>query len=170
MLAGLLCITMTLAEDAPLSPRDTIRKDERVTLAVARDRARIMHSIYAATLESMHRHYFSRERAVLPARAMEDIFAEVDRQSNIKSRWMAVNTKAMSVHHEPTTAFEKKAAEEISSGKHEFERVENGIYLRAGSITLGSSCVSCHTPFGSKVDKTPRFAALVISIPVKEDK
>lgn len=144
----------------PLTPR--------VTVAVARDRARLMHSIYSATLDTMHHHYFRREHAVLPARALEDVFKAIDRETQMQSRWIAVNTPAMSINHEPATAFEKKAAAEIASGKNEIEIVEHGFYRRVGAIPLGSSCVGCHTKFGATADKTPRFAGLVISIPVQE--
>jgi hypothetical protein len=34
----------------------------------------------------MHHHYFRRDGAVLPARALEDVFADVERESKIKTR------------------------------------------------------------------------------------
>ncbi len=121
-----------------------------VTVAEARERAKLMHHIYAATLDVMHRHFFRRDQPVLPARALEDVFAEMDRQTDIKARWISVNTKAMSIHHEPKNEFEKNAARAIAAGKGEFELVENGFYHRAGAIPLGAGCVSCHTGFFSK--------------------
>ncbi len=142
---------------------------ERVSLEVARDRARFMHRIYAATLEVMHDHYFHGERATVPARAMEDIFDVLDRQTKIQAHWIAVNTKAMSIGHEPETEFEKQAAKEIAAGKEEFEKVEKGVYRRAGVIPLAQGCVGCHTGFFAKPPKTPRVAGLVISIPVREE-
>jgi hypothetical protein len=179
--AGVLGFTLTLNADPPRPPSGEPSKqskaapgakaddDRRVPVAVARDRAKLMHDIYSATLDSMHHHFFRRERAVLPARAMEDVFDAIDSKSGIKSRWIAVNTPAMSIHHEPETDFEKKAAAEIASGKADFERVEKGYYFRAGAIPLAAGCVGCHTKFGSNNDKTPRFAGLVISIPVKDE-
>ncbi len=143
--------------------------DTRVPVAVARDRAKLMHDIYSATLDTMHHRYFRREGAVLPARALEDVFKEIDRKTKIKTRWIAVNTPAMSVNHEPETAFEKKAAAELAAGKAEFESTEKGSYLRASPIPLGVGCVSCHTKFGAAEDKKPRFAGLVIAIPVKDE-
>ncbi|MBA4191069.1 MAG: hypothetical protein C0467_24045 [Planctomycetaceae bacterium] len=175
---GVFCLTLGLNADPPRTPTNPADKakgtqkpddDKRVSLAVARDRAKLMHVMYSATLDSVHHHYFRRDRAVLPARALEDVFAEVDRQTKIKSRWIAVNTPAMSVNHEPETDFEKKAAAEIASGKAEFDRVENGYYHRVGAIPLGTGCVSCHTKFGVTPEKTPRFAGLVISIPLKDE-
>jgi hypothetical protein len=141
---------------------------KRVTVAEARERAKLMHNIYAATLDVMHHHYFRRDRSVLPARALEDVFAEMDKQSNIKAGWISVNTKAMSVHHEPKNDLEKNAAKAIAAGKGEFELVENGFYHRAGAIPLGSGCVNCHTEFFSKPPQTQRFAGLVISVPINK--
>jgi cytochrome c553 len=179
VLTGLLGLAWTLHADPPVAtggpPKDVRGKpgekpeaDTRVSVALAQDRAKLMHDIYSATLDSMHHHFFRRDRAVLPARALDDVFAEVDRKRKIKSRWIAVNTPAMSLNHEPETAFEKKAAEELAAGKAEVESTENGYYLRAAPIPLGAGCVSCHTKFGATDDKKPRFAGLVISIPVKD--
>ncbi len=176
---GILCLAFTLKADPPRTPaadapgakKDTIEgtgSEKRVPVAVARDRAKLMHEIYSATLDSMHHHFFRRERATLPARAMEDVFEEVDRRTDIKSRWIAVNTPAMSVNHEPGTEFEKEAAAEIAKGKAGFERVEKGYYYRATAIPLGVGCVGCHTRFGSSDDKKARFAGLVITIPVSD--
>jgi hypothetical protein len=139
-----------------------------VSVERARDRAKLMHTVYAATLEVMHEHYFDKNKAVLPARAMEDIFAELSRQSNIDARWISVNTKPMSVRHEPKSDFEKLAAKAIAGGKEEFEQIENGRYLRATPILLSDNCITCHTGFFSAAPKSPRFAGLVISIPVSE--
>ena len=179
--AVMLCATLTLNADPPAVPgkgpeekdkADPAEKPDgagRIAVAEARERAKLMHEIHSATLESLHRHYFRRENAVLPARAMEDVFADLDKQARIKTRWIAVNAPAMSVNHEPRTAFEKEAAAELASGKTAFERVVNGSYHRAGVIPLGSGCVGCHTRFGGPSDNKPRFAGLVISIPVKDE-
>lgn len=145
------------------------KPDTRVSVEVARGRATLMHDVYSATLDSMHHHFFRRDRAVLPARAMEDVFEEIDKKSGIKTRWIAVNTPAMSIHHEAKSAFEKKAAEAIAGGKESFEQVEKGYYYRAGAITLGASCIGCHTKFAAPNNSKPRFAGLVIAIPVKDE-
>lgn len=143
--------------------------DGPVSVANARQQAKLMHDIYSSTLDSMHHHFFRRDRAVLPARALEDVFADMEKRSKVKAKWISVNTKAMSIHHEPKSAFEKKAAEAIASGKEDFERVEDGYYHRAAAIPLGSGCVSCHNGLFSNSPNTPRFAGLVISVPVKKE-
>ena len=172
--AGVLGFSWTLHADPPFNPsaRPAAEKakaaDERPSVVEARERAKLLHKVYASTLAVMHHHYFRADRAVLPARALEDVFTELDKDAKIQAKWIAVNTPAMSIHHEPESDFEKKAAAELAAGKSEFDRVEDGYYRRAGAIPLGASCVGCHTKLFSTPAKTPRFAGLVISIPVKE--
>jgi cytochrome c553 len=74
----------------------------------------------------------------------------------------------MSVNHEPRDEFEKQAAKQIAAGKDEFEQVEAGYYRRAAPIPLAAGCVACHSGFSASAAKTPRFAGLVIRIPVHE--
>lgn len=142
--------------------------EERASVSAARERAKQMHDIYAATLEVMHHHYFRNNRSVVPARALEDVFSEIAKQSNVEARWISVNTKAMSIDHEPRNAFEKKASTEIAAGKDAFEHVEKGYYERAGAIPLASGCVGCHTGFFATPPKSPRFAGLVIRVPLND--
>jgi hypothetical protein len=145
-------------------------RTEAKGVATARERAKLLHDVYASTLEMLHHYYFRPEGAVLPARAMEDVFSDMAESSKDKARWISVNTEAMSIQHEPKTEFEKKAAAALATGKPEYELVENGMYRRAAAIPLRSSCVSCHTKHFSVPPKTPRFAGLVISIPLNAEK
>jgi cytochrome c553 len=168
---GAFCGSQRLGADPPPKPDPAPHPADthRVSVAAARDRAGLMHELFADTLDVVHHRYFRREGAVLPARAIEDVFERVDRRSGVKARWIAVNTPAMSINHEPATAFEKKAAEELAAGKAEFSRVEKGYLLRAAPIPLGAGCVGCHTRASPAADKTPRLAGLVIAIPVKDE-
>jgi hypothetical protein len=143
--------------------------EHRVSLAVARERTKLSQDIYESTLHVMHRYYFRNERSTIPARAMEDIFSDLENESKIKARWIAVNTKAMSIDHEPETDFEKQAAAAIADGKTEFELVEKGYLHSARAIPLGAGCVGCHTGFFSEMPKSKRSAGLVISIPINAE-
>jgi hypothetical protein len=155
-------------EPAGASPADAKTPDaSKVSVAVARDRARLLHDVYTSTLDVMHERYFHGQRATVPARALEDVFADIARKSNVEARWIAVNTKAMSLNHEPKNEFEKRAAAELSKGKEEFELIEGGNYRRAAPIELHAECVSCHTAFFTQPPKTPRYAGLIISMPLK---
>lgn len=153
------------AKTAPVSDGDD---EEVVTVAMARDRAKLMHKIYLATLEVMHDRYFHSNRAVVPARALEDVFSEMNDQEKIEARWISVNTQAMSIPHEPRTDFEKKAAREIGAGKSAYEEIEPGLFQRATAIPLGDACISCHTGFFKESPKTPRYAGLVLRIPIQD--
>lgn len=143
-------------------------KIKRMPVAEARERARLMHNIYASTLETMHHYYFHQNKSMVPARAMEDIFEELVEETGIQARWISINTKAMSVDHAPASDFEKKAVVEISSGKEMHENIDKGYYERAGVIPLSAGCVGCHTGFFGKPSKNPKFAGLVIRIPVTD--
>lgn len=154
--------------NAAKKPGSQKLSESRIPLASAKAQALLMHHIYASTLDAMHHHYFHANKTTLPARAMEDVFADVARETQFTAHWISVNTKAMSVDHEPESEFEKQAAAELSRGKSEFTAVENGYYRRAGAIPLTAGCVSCHMRTLMAPPKTPRFAGLIISIPVLE--
>jgi hypothetical protein len=162
---SLIGVTADAADDAST----TSKSQARPSVKAAREQALLMHCIYAATLDAMHHHYFHSNKAVLPARAMEDVFAAVARDTQATARWISVNTKAMSIEHEPKSEFEKKAAAELATGKTEFELVEKGNYRRAGAIPLTDGCISCHTGDFTTSAKLRRVAGLVISIPVSAD-
>lgn len=185
-LAGVLCASVVLLADPPpgsnsgaasdakldSSETDSAEKVDdaiRVSVETARDRAKLAHDIYSTTLDVIHHRYFRGDRAVIPAKALEDVFPRVDREHHLKARWFAVNAKAMSVDHEPQDEFEKQAAKAIAAGNSEYEQIADGVYRRAGSISLmNKGCLGCHLGFGAS-GKIKRFAALSISIPVKED-
>jgi hypothetical protein len=139
-------------------------------VAAAREQAILLHRVYSATLDVLHHRYFRRDGSVLPARAMEDVFEEMVSSSGTYANWISVNTKAMNIDHEPSTDFEKKAAEEISTGKEAYELAGKAVYRRATAIPLRSSCVGCHTKMFSTGPTSPRFAALVITIHLDLDK
>lgn len=153
------------AAAAPSKPDDV-----RVDAALARDRAKQMHEIYSTTLDVIHHRYFHGDRATIPARAMEDIFREMKLRSDVDARWISVNTKAMSIDHDPKTDFEKRAAKELAEGKAEIEEIEGGFYRRAGAISLHAGCLNCHEGLFLSSSKKPRYAGLVISIPIQADR
>jgi hypothetical protein len=174
---GVLYLAIALCEEpqtgkAPAAEGDKaplVAKDLAVDAAVARDRAKQMYDIYSTTLDVIHHRYFHGDRTTIPARAMEDVFSEMKRRSKVEARWISVNTKAMSIDHDPKTDFEKRAAKEIAEGKTEIETIEDGYYRRAGGISLHSGCLSCHEGLFQSSSKKPRFAGLVISVPIEVD-
>ena len=159
----------SLPKDRPAAAVPSGAKLE-AAVTVARERAKLLNDVYTTTLDVMHHRYFRQDGPVLPARAMEDVFEGVAGLSGDKANWISVNTKAMSINHEPATVFEKQAAAELSTGKEDFELVGDGVYQRAVAIPLRARCVGCHTKMFSEPPKTPRYAALVISIPLKLEK
>ena len=172
-LVVMLGLAAGFCEEPPATQQDdaaekTVAESRRVSVAVARDRAKLMQEIYTSTLEVMHDRYFHGERATVPARALEDVFSDIAQRTHIKANWISVNTRPMSIGHEPKSEFEKQAATQIADGKDEFEQIEKGVYRRATPIALTSNCVSCHTGFFAGESKNPKYAGLVISIPIDE--
>lgn len=177
--SSFLCMAVALWAEPPAgtgskdsnskSSDSLVKEKDRVPVDMARDRAKTMQSIYSATLEMLHHRYFRSDKAVLPARAMEDVFSEIKLQTKVEAQWISVNMKAMSVDHEPKTDFEKRAAKEIAAGKLDYEVVEEGYYRRAVAIPLTSGCIGCHGGMFKELSKTPKFAGLVISVPVIRD-
>lgn len=167
--AAALMFSIPVALGQAAAEPSSEKSAKAVSVEVARDRARVMHEVYEVTLMAIHQHYFHGDRAVIPAKALEDVFAEIKERTKAEARWISVNLKPMSVTHEPKTDFEKWAAEEIGKGKSEVEKVEGGYYRRAGAISMGSECLSCHRGFSFDVSKKARFAGLIISFPVAAD-
>lgn len=145
------------------------REANRVSVDMARYRAKLMHDIYDATLDVMHHRYFRGDRAIVPARAMEDVFSQIQRKSSTEARWISVNLKPMSLDHTPETEFEKHAAKVLATGKSEVEAIQNGFYRRATPIPLTGGCLSCHGGLFRQPSETPKYAGLVISVPVHGD-
>lgn len=158
--------------DAAVSKTESAATETKVAgvpLDVARDRAKLMHSIYSTTLGVMHDRYFHADRSIVPARAMEDVFSEIEQETGSKANWISVNLRAMSINHEPSTDFEKRAAKEIATGESEVETTEDGYYRRATAIPMTGGCISCHAGVFNQSAKSRKFAALVISIPVEPE-
>jgi predicted small secreted protein len=143
------------------------KRQANAALASARERAETAHVIYAATLEMLHRHYFRRGQAVLPAKGLEEVFAEVADQTKVAGSWIAVNTKPMSVHHTPKTDFEKRAAAAIAAGQERFEELDADTLRIARPIPLGEGCVSCHDGMFRSRSKSPLVAGLIVAVPLK---
>jgi len=139
-----------------------------VTVAEARRQASLLNEAYMATLHVVHREYFdTKQRDTLPARALEDVFKQIDERTKGQTRWISVNTPPMNIDHEPKPGFEEDAAKALTGGSREFERVENGLYHRAAAVTLFASCNKCHLSALSS-RRSGRVAALVITLPVRK--
>ena len=181
LLAGwvLLPGLVTLADEPPEAPKAASSAAEsgkeaatsperKAVVEAARARAQLLHQVYASTLDVMHHRYFRHDRATVPARAMEDVFADMARQVGVEARWLVVNAKEMSINHKAKTEFDRRAVRAIASGEGAYEEVEKDWYRRAGAISLmNKGCLGCHLQFGSSAKKD-RFAALVIAIPLKD--
>ena len=166
-----LCLATSLrwgvSQDTPANGAAT-EEVYRVSIDEARRRAVLLHDTYISTLRTVHRVYFDEEtRDTVPARALEEVFRQNDQETGSQTRWISVNTPAMNVDHKPQPGFEKDAARVLATGRHDVERVENGIYHRAGAVLLSANCTKCHLSGLRPQQRIRSVAALVISIPVE---
>ena len=157
------------ADEVVKSGEQQGRQKKLLTVDEARQRAKLMHKIYESTLDVMHHRYFRDDLSTIPARAMEDVFFQIARQTDINARWIAVNARAMNIKHKPRDEFEKNAVKALKARKTEYEFVEGETYRRAQVILLDVSCLSCHDANGIDPNRR-RVAALTISIPVQKSK
>ena len=131
VISGLYLAFLTTSSNGKSPKADTADSSEKAdeaadkfTVPEARRQTKLLHDTYIATLHTVHRSYFDKdEREIIPARAMEEVFRQINAETGGKTRWIAVNTPAMNIDHSPQEGFEKDAARELKQGKHEFERV-----------------------------------------------
>lgn len=157
----IVCCAAIADADEPVVPGP-----DPVELAVARDRAELLHDVYSSSLHAIHRRYFHAPRAMVPAKALEDVFSQMQDRRDIQAKWISASFTPMNIDHTPETEFEKMASRKLSRGEPFVEVIEDGWYRRAGSIAMNGRCVNCHA--GHLQDSpAQRFGGLVISIPVK---
>ena len=163
MFAALTVVSSLLGTIAGAEPAINVNKLPSVD--EARGRARLLHETIHATLQIVHHEYYREDEGLtIPAATLKRVFPELASRQKLELRWLAVDAQAMNVDHKPRDEFEKQAVQVLTSGKDEYERVENGVYRRAGAITLTSDCLKCHAP--NRTSNKERSAGLVITIPV----
>ncbi len=158
----------TRAEVRSTAPEAVTTPDAKVSLATARDRMTLLEAVFLSTLDVMHRKYFHGDRAVVPARAMEDVFEDVEANFGIEAHWIAVSLPAMNIDHDPVTAFEREAVRKLKSGQPSLEVVDSGNLRRAVAIPLSGGCLRCHDGSFRSSRSGPAFAGLVMSTPVAD--
>jgi hypothetical protein len=132
----------------------------------ARRQAELLHAAIHLTLQSVHQQYYREDEGLpIPAAILKDVFAELERKQHVNLRWLVVEGQAMNTDHKPKTPFENEAVKVLKSGKSAFDRAENGVYRRAGSIELTNHCLKCHVPDRKSTEN--RTAGLIIAIPIK---
>lgn len=132
----------------------------------ARREARLLHETLHAMLHMIHIRYFHKDAGLpLPATSFKMVFSEIEKARNVKVRWLAVSLPAMHLDHEARDAFERDAIKALSGGDEYFDRVDGNRYRFAGPITMGSECLSCHSPTHTNTE--PRIGGLLISMELK---
>jgi hypothetical protein len=138
-----------------------------VTVAEARRQAEVLHATVHVSLQLVHHNlYREDEGLLLPAAVMREVFAELEAEQPVKLRWLVVEGQAMNADHLANDQFERDAVAALIKGDAAYEEVANGLYRRAGPITLGNVCLKCHVP--DRKTTEDRTAGLIVAIPVVE--
>jgi hypothetical protein len=168
ILLAVVCSSWTSADEAPAvvdDSKDSQQADSATTVDQARQQAAALHTVLHATLQQTHDRYYREDEGLpIPAAVMQDVFVELQRQHNIRARWLVVEGQAMNTDHLPQSDFELAAVKTLKAGKLNHEQVVDGIYRRAAGITLSNHCLKCHVP--DRRNTKDRIAGLVISIPI----
>ena len=142
------------------------RNAERVTVAEARRQAELLHAAMHSTLQLVHHRYYREDEGLpLPAAIIDQVFTKLEAEQNVKLRWLAVEGQAMNTDHEARDEFEKAAVRALKSGKASYDQVQNGVYRRAGAVTLKNDCLKCHVP--DRKSTRDRTAGMTVAIPVR---
>lgn len=173
--ACLVSLTL-LSEEQPEQPGKNIQAVDRESappvprpsLQEARRQAGSLHTAIHATLQAVHHRYYREDEGLpIPAAVLKDVFAELEQEEHVKLRWLAVEGQVMNSDHKPRDSFEEDSAKALKAGEREFERVEDGVYRRAGPITLTNQCLKCHVP--DRKNTKNRTAGLIVSIAIKKE-
>ena len=144
------------------------RTADPVTISAARRQAELLHSTLHTSLQLIHHRYYREDEGLpIPAVVLRQAFRDIEAEQGVRFRWLAVEGQAMNSDHQAQDEFERKAVEVLKSGQPFYEQAANGIFRRAGTITLGNACLKCHVP--DRKSTKARTAGLIISIPVSSD-
>ncbi|MCA9115055.1 MAG: DUF3365 domain-containing protein [Planctomycetaceae bacterium] len=136
------------------------------TVEEARRQAAGLHVTVHATLQLVHHRYYREDEGLaIPAATLKEVFAELEKDQQVKLRWLVVEGQAMNEDHRAGNAFEVEAVKALKAGKPSHELVEDGTYRRAGPITLSNACLKCHVP--DRKNTKDRTAGLIVTIPLK---
>jgi hypothetical protein len=143
-------------------------EEPRPTLEQARRQAEVLHTTLHATLQAVHHRYYREDEGLpIPAAMLKEVFTDLEKEQQVKLRWLAVEGQAMNTDHKPKDDFETQAVQALKAGKGVYEATDSGIYRRAGAITLGSHCLKCHVP--DRKSTQDRTAGLIIALPVQAE-
>lgn len=154
------------ANDDPTNndPVDSL-KPTSVSVEAARVIAATLHDAMHSALQVTHdRYYREDEGLMIPAAALQEVFADIKSERNITLRWLVVEGQAMNIDHEAQDDFEKSAVKALISGKTFLDDTTPTTYRRAAPITLSNHCLKCHVP--DRRSTRDRKAGLIVSIPI----
>lgn len=175
VILSIMSLTAVMGDERAVSKQNPVApavgetaETPRPSSPEARRQAELLHTTIHSTLQAVHHGYYRVDEGLpIPAAVLKDVFAELEKEHHVKLRWLVVEGQPMNTDHKAKGPFEDEAVLALKGGKREFERVEDGVYRRAGAITLTNQCLKCHVP--DRKSTANRTAGLIISIPIKHE-
>ncbi len=140
---------------------------DKAGLERARQTVKMLDDLYKTAVVSITAKYVE-DQAVTPAAAVaKDVFAAMHQKGWHHARLVDATGKPKNKENLPSTAFEKKAVEEIKGGKTYYEEVgekDGKPVLRAGTIVpaVMKQCAVCH---GGKEGRL--LGVITYEVPIK---
>ncbi|MEZ6132932.1 MAG: DUF3365 domain-containing protein [Planctomycetaceae bacterium] len=159
-------LNSAFSDDVPSASQAAVQKHP-VTLSAAKLQAAALHEAMHSALRVTHDRFYREDEGLpIPAATLKEVFADLKQKQNITLRWLVVEGQAMNTDHVAQDDFEREAVAALKSGRPHLDKVQDGIYRRAGPITLSNHCLKCHVPDRRSTDD--RTAGLLISIPIQQ--
>lgn len=172
LLSVALLVCMLVPTNRAVSAEDDVKTEaseiDAIPVQAAPLIAKALHDAMHSALRVSHdRYYREDEGLIIPAAALQEVFADVKKTRNITLRWLVVEGQAMNIDHEAQDDFEKAAVIALIAGKEFHAETTAKRYRRAAPITLSNHCLKCHVP--DRRSTRDRKAGLIVSIPLAND-
>ena len=142
------------------------RRDEPLSLEEARRTVSLLHDVYLTTLRHVHRRFpVSAGQPVVAALVIRDIQKELSSRGPVRSRFLAVDTRAMNPDHNPKDDFEREAVSALRRGSSRVEAIDGDQLRVATTVSLGGDCFPCHATEKNE----PGRAAISWTAPLRTD-
>ncbi len=101
----------------------------------ARRQAEILHDTLHSTLQVVHHRYYREDEGLLlPAAALREIFADVEKRQKIELHWLAVEGEVMNTDHRARDEFEQAAVTALKADRPFHEEVTEKAYRGPGRL------------------------------------
>lgn len=150
-----------------LVPAGDKKAPDKAALERTREQVKMLDDLYKTAVVSITNNYIEGQASTPAASVAKDVFAAMHKKGHHHARLIDATGKPRNKANVAKTDFEKKAVEEMKSGKTYYEevaKVDGKDVLRAATIVpvVLKQCAACH---GKK--EGALLGAIIYEIPIK---